>query len=69
MNNTAMEKKYRIKTVKDYIPGLTDIAGCAFIVQVKAWWGAWVNVKVFFDLWDPDWAMQQAEELLEKLEE
>lgn len=59
-------KKYRIK--KTFSDG-NGIDGCAaFIVQVRTWWGSWVNVKVFYDPWDTDFAKLEAEELLEHLQ-
>ena len=59
-----MRKKYRIKTILG--------TGChfpAYLVQVRAWWGMWVNVKYFDDPEDPDFARLEAEELLDKLNE
>lgn len=59
-----MRKKYRIKTVLgagNYFP--------AYLVQVRAWWGLWVNVKYFDDPEDPGFARRDAEELLDKLNE
>ena len=59
-----MRKKYRIKTVLGagyHFP--------AYLVQVRAWWGMWVNVKYFDDPEDPDFARREAEELLDKLNE
>lgn len=59
-----MKKKYRIKTVLG--AGYTHPG---YIVQVCAWWGLWVNVKNFDDPEDPDFALSEAEELLDKLNE
>lgn len=58
-----MRKKYRIKTTieLDYIAPL-------YIVQVLRWFG-WVNIKSFYDPYDPDFARREAEELLDKLNE
>ena len=48
--------------------GIGRTADCpVYIVQVRAWWGVWVNVKEFYDPYDPDFAHREAEELLEKL--
>lgn len=58
-----MRKKYRIKTIFKASPYP------AFIVQVRAWWGLWVNVKYFDCLSDPSFARREAEELLDKLNE
>lgn len=57
-------KKYRIKVVPDagrIHPG--------YLVQVRSWWGLWVNVKYYEDFADPEYAKREAEELLEKLNE
>lgn len=65
-----MKKKYRIKTKLEHDSGIDiNLTHPVFIVQVRAWWGAWVNVKVFYDPWDSDFARREAEELLDKLEE
>lgn len=59
-----MRKKYRIKvvtTTREFSPG--------YIVQVRAWWGLWVNIKFFYEPYDPDFAKREAEELLDKLNE
>lgn len=58
-----MRKKYRIKTaIESYrvVP--------MFIVQVRhmMWW---VDVKVFYDPYDLDFARREAEELLDHLNE
>lgn len=58
-----MKKKYRIKTLFPETPSP------AYLVQVRTWWGTWVNVKKFDDLNDPDFARREAEELLDKLNE
>ena len=63
-NKLTMRKKYRIKTA--FGP---DYTRPVYIVQVRAWWGAWVYVKHFHDHDDPDFARREAEELLEKLNE
>lgn len=57
------KKKYRIKVIKEqgYISPF-------FKVQVRRWFG-WVDVKVFYDSYEPDFARLEAEELLEKLNE
>lgn len=65
-----MRKKYRIKKTTEWTAGI----GCpintpVYIVQVRAWWGAWVNVKVFYDPWDNEFAQREAEDLLDKLTE
>jgi len=59
-----MRKKYRIKII--LYAGYTHPS---YIVQVRAWWGMWVNVKYFDDPEDPDFARREAEELLDKLNE
>lgn len=59
-----MKKKYRIKTV---LGGSHMHPG--YIVQYRAWWGMWVNVKYYDDPYDPDFARREAEELLDKLNE
>ena len=65
-----MRKKYRIKTTLDTSMGIGRTADCpVYIVQVRAWWGMWVNVKVFYDPYDPDYGRREAEELLDKLDE
>lgn len=62
-------KKYRIKETSDWTSGIGGaVVGPVYIVQVKTWWGAWVNVKVFYDAFDPEFAKSEAEELLERLE-
>lgn len=55
-------KKYRIKTILG-----TDYIHPAYIVQVRAWWLLWINVKYFDDPFDPDSARREAEEPLDKL--
>lgn len=57
-------KKYRIKSILE--DGHT--VPC-YIVQVRAFPGFWVDVKPFFDQYDPGYAVRCAEELLEILEE
>lgn len=65
-----MRKKYRIKTSDEYPAGLGGhLITPAYIVQVRAWWGAWVNIKKFVDVWDPDFARREAEEVLDNLNE
>lgn len=65
-----MRKKYRIKKALDTSMGIGRTADCpVYIVQVRACWGLWVNVKVFYDPYDADYARREAEELLEKLNE
>lgn len=59
-----MKKKYRIKTILG--AGYTHLG---YIVQVRAWWGLWVNVKYFDEPDAPDFARREAEELLDKLNE
>lgn len=59
-----MRKKYRIKVMTE--DGYTIPA---FVVQVRAWWCAWVNVKEFYDPWDTAFARREAEELLDELNE
>lgn len=55
-------KKYRIRTALG-----ASHQHPVYIVQVRAWWGMWVNVKVFDDCDDPDFAKREAEELIDKL--
>lgn len=65
-----MREKYRIKTSDEYVAGLGgQMTTPVYVVQMHAWWGAWVNVKEFIDIWDPDFARREAEELLDKLNE
>lgn len=61
-----MRKKYRIKT--DIWPYGYYCNRACYIVQVKRWFG-WVDIKLFFDPEDPDFAHREAEELLDKLNE
>lgn len=58
-----MKKKYRIKVTnkEGYISPW-------YKIQVLRWFG-WVNVKVFYDSYDPDFARREAEDLLDKLNE
>lgn len=59
-----MRKKYRIKvvaTMREFSPG--------YIVQVRTWLGLWINIKSFYEPYDPDFARRQAEELFDKLNE
>lgn len=59
-----MRKKYRIKvvaTTREFSPG--------YIVQVRTWLGLWINIKSFYESYDPDFARRQAEELFDKLNE
>ena len=49
-----MKKKYRIKTVLG--AGYTHPG---YIVQVRSWWGLWVNVKYFDEPEDPDFARRE----------
>lgn len=58
-----MRKKYRIKTEL-----LQHYTAPLYIVQVRRWFG-WVNIKSFYDPYDPDFAKREAEELLDKLNE
>lgn len=56
-------KKYRIKkTLED---GYTVPA---YIVQVRKLF-RWVDIKMYYDPWYPDFARREAEELLDKLNE
>lgn len=59
-----MRKKYRIKTTIE----LEEVAPL-YIVQVRTWIGLWIDVKIFYDHYDPDFAKSEAEELLDKLNE
>lgn len=59
-----MRKKYRIKTTIE----LEEVAPL-YIVQVRTWIGLWIDVKNFYDPYDPDFAKSEAEELLDKLNE
>jgi hypothetical protein len=65
-----MRKKYRIKTSDEYVAGMGGhLTTPVYIVQVRSWWSVWVNIKEFVDVWDPDFARREAEELLDKLNE
>lgn len=59
-----MRKKYRIKTTIE----LEEVAPL-YIVQVRTWIGLWIEVKNFYDPYDPDFAKSESEELLDKLNE
>ena len=59
-----MRKKYRIKTTIE----LEEVSPL-YIVQVRTWIGLWIDVKIFYDPYDPDFANSEAEELLDKLNE
>lgn len=59
-----MKKKYRIKTMVDQ-SGIMPV----YMVQVRTWWSMWVNVKQFYDPWEPEFALSEANELIEKLNE
>lgn len=59
-----MRKKYRIKATIE-----PDHVAPWYIVQVRRWVGIWVDVKIFYDPYDPDFARREAEELLNKLNE
>lgn len=56
-----MRKKYRIKEIKKQ-----GYVSPWYKVQVHRWFG-WVDVKVFYYTFDPDFARREAEELLDKL--
>ena len=56
-------KKYRIKATIN-----PDYVNPCYKVQVLRWFG-WVDVKVFYDPYDRDFARREAEELLDKLNE
>lgn len=63
-----MKKKYRIKKTSEWTTGIGgNVISPVFIIQVRAWWGLWVNVKAFYEPYDPDYAKREAEELLENL--
>lgn len=66
--NMEKMKKYRIE--KRVLPHRSNPAldVVLYIVQVRNVLGVWTNVKVFQDLWDEDFALREAEELLEILE-
>lgn len=51
-----MRKKYRIKTTIE----LEEVAPL-YIVQVRTWIGLWIDVKIFYDPYDPDFAKSEAE--------
>lgn len=40
-----------------------------YVVQVRHWLGIWIDIKIFDEGKDEAFAKQQAEELLDKLEE
>lgn len=58
-------KKYRIQ--KHIISASLFPAFVQYHVQLKVFW-FWITIKTFVDD-DPDFALQLAEELIEKLEE
>lgn len=58
-----MRKKYRIKAAIE-----SDYAAPWYIVQVRRF-VVWVDVKIFYDPYDPGFARREAEELLDKLNE
>lgn len=65
-----MRKKYRIKRTCKWVHSNNRHLHCpTHTVQVRAWFGVWINVKSFCDEDDPDFARREAEELLDKLNE
>lgn len=61
-NNETMRRKYRIRIKTKY--GRTIVA-----VQVRGSLGLWVDVKRFCEPGDNDFALREAKELVENLEE
>lgn len=65
-----MERKYRIKRTCKWIRNSRGHLYCpTYAVQVRIMFGIWVNVKLFCDKEDPDFARREAEELLDILKE
>lgn len=61
-NDGTMRRKYRIRIKTKY--GRTIVA-----VQVRGAFGLWVDVKRFCEPGDDDFALREAKELIENLEE
>lgn len=40
-----------------------------YMVQIRSFIGLWIDVKYFYDPYDPEFAKREAEELLDKLNE
>ncbi len=59
-----MKKKYRIKMRFE-----ENYPVQSYVVQVLILFCIWVDVKVFYDPYEPSFAQLEAEELLEKLNE